>query len=71
MKLLGNSRDREIVQNMSPVDRSLITGSIWLAFITVENALDSQNCFITSHIEGWVIIFFVYRCYNDVTGILP
>ena len=50
MKLLGNSCDREIVQNVSPGDSSLRTDSNWLAFVTGENALDSQKCFITSHI---------------------
>ena len=42
-EVLGNSRDREIVQNTSPDDSSLRTGSIWLDFVTGENALDSQN----------------------------
>ena len=54
-KLLGNSHDRETVQNMSPDDSSLRTGSIWLAFVTGGNTLDSQKCFIiTSHTDGWV-----------------
>ena len=41
---------------MSPGDSSLRTGSIWQAFVTGKNVLDSQKCFITSHIVGWVII---------------
>ena len=36
--LLGNSRDREIVHNMSPGDSSLRTDSTELAFVTCENA---------------------------------
>ena len=35
--LLGNLRDREIVQNMSPGDSSLRTSSVWLAIVTGEN----------------------------------
>ena len=35
---------------MSPGDSSLRTGSIWLDFVTGENVLDSQKCFITFHI---------------------
>ena len=42
--------------SQSPGDSSLRTGSNLLAFVTGENALGSQNCFITSHIVGWVII---------------
>ena len=49
MKLLGNSRDQEMVQNMSPGDSSQRTGSVWLAFVTGENASDSQKGFITSY----------------------
>ena len=30
---------------MSPGDSYLRTGSVWLAFVTGENALDSQECF--------------------------
>ena len=41
---------------MNPGNSSLRTSSIWLAFGTGESALDSQKCFITSHIVGWVII---------------
>ena len=41
---------------MSPGDSSLRTGSFWLAFVTGENALDSQKCFKTYHIVGWVMI---------------
>ena len=41
----SNSRDRETVQNMSPDDSSLRTGSIWLAFVTGENVLDSLQLF--------------------------
>ena len=57
MKLLGNSRDPKTVKNMSPGDSSLRTGLILLAFVTSENELDIQKCFITSHIHvvGWVI----------------
>ena len=33
--------ERKIVQNMSPGDSSLRTGSIWLDFVTGENALDN------------------------------
>ena len=49
MKLLGNSQSWEIVQNMSLGDSSPRTVSIWLAFVTGANVLDSQKCFITSH----------------------
>ena len=38
---------------MSPGDSSLRTYSNWLAFGRGENALNSQKCFITTHIEGW------------------
>ena len=41
MKLLGNSRYREIVQNTGTSDSSLRTGSNWLASVTGEKAL---NC---------------------------
>ena len=34
VRLLGNSRNREIGQNMSTDDSSLRTGSNWLAFLT-------------------------------------
>ena len=62
MMLLGNLREREIVRNMSLGDSSLRTrGSICLAFVTDENALDSQNCFITTRIVGLVIDFYVLR----------
>ena len=53
------TRGREIVQNMSPGDSSLRTGSISLAFVTAENALDSQKCILTSF-EGWVTINALY-----------
>ena len=52
---LGNSHDREIVLDTSPGDSFLRTGSIWMAFVTGENVLDSQKCFITSYIVGCVI----------------
>ena len=41
---------------MSLGDSSLRTGSIWLAFVTGEIALDSQKCFITSRRVDWVIM---------------
>ena len=41
--LLGNSRDREIIQKMSRGDSSLRTGLVRLAFVTGENALERQN----------------------------
>ena len=44
---------------MSTGDSSLRTRTIWLAFVTGENALDNQKSFITSHIVGWVIIQYV------------
>ena len=63
VKVLGNSRDREKVKNMSPGDSSLRTGSIWLAFVTGENALDSQNWLISSRIAGWAIYrYFMLSC---------
>ena len=49
VNLLGNSFDREIVQNMSPCDSTLITGSTWLVFVTGENVLDSQKHYKTSY----------------------
>ena len=49
-------RKREIVQSMGSGDSSLRTGSIWLAFVTGENASASQKCFITFHIVGWGIL---------------
>ena len=49
VKLPGNSRDRELGQNMSSGDISLRTVSIWLAFVIDEIALDSQKSFITSY----------------------
>ena len=46
---------------MSLGDSSRRTSSVWLAFVTGDNALDSQNCFTTSHIPvvGWVITLSV------------
>ena len=40
---------------MSQADSSLRIGSRWLAFVTGENALGSQKCFITLHILVLVI----------------
>ena len=42
--LLDNSRDQEIIQNMSPGDSSLRTGSVCLAFVTGENAYCCNSC---------------------------
>ena len=41
--LLSNSRDPEIVQNLSQGNSSLRTSSIWLAFVIGESVLDSQK----------------------------
>ena len=49
--LIGSSRDREIVENISLRDSSLRTDSVRLAFVTGENALGSQNYYRTCYLQ--------------------
>ena len=55
---------------MSPGDSSLRTSSIWLAFVTDENVLDSQKCFIISHIVSWIVTMISKQTWSQWHSII-